>query len=98
MKNIPENSHLIENLFPIYRRFIMVGYQFNSDAERTVSISLYSKKVDCLLINQAELRTTKQLREILSPKKLIEMGRNHLHPNRVCIVIFNKGVNHNGQL
>lgn len=58
----------------------MVGYQFNSDAKRTVSISLYSKKVDCLLINQAELTTLQQPRQTPSPQKLIGGGAKPLTP------------------
>lgn len=76
----------------------MVGNQFSETAKRTHSPYLYAKKVDCLLINLAELRTAQQQRETLSPQKLIGGDRNHLHRYRVCIVIFNKGVNHNGQL
>ena len=100
MSYIPENSHFIENLFPFYRLFIMVGNQFSENANCTHCPSLFLKKVDCLLINQAELRTAQQLRETPSPHILIGGERNHLHRYRyrVCIVIFNKGVNHNGQL
>lgn len=98
MSYIPENHHFIENLFPFYKRFIRVGYQFSDRANRTHCPSLFSTKVDCLLINQAELRTAQQPRETPSPHILIGGERNHLHRYRVCIVIFNKGVNHNGQL
>lgn len=98
MSYIPENHHFIENLFPFYKRFIRVGYQFSEIANRTHCPSLFSTKVDCLLINQAELRTAQQPRETPSPHILIGGERNHLHRNRVCIVILTKGVNHNEQL
>ena len=90
MSCIPENSHFIENMFPFYIQFIMVGYQFSEKANRTHCPSLSLKKVDCLLINQAELRTAQQPRETPSPHILIGGERNHLHRNRVCIVILTK--------
>lgn len=98
MSYIPENSHFIAKPFPFCIRFIRVEYQFSEIANRTHCPRLFSMKVDCLLINQAELRTAQQPREIPSPHILIGGERNHLHRYRVCIVIFNKGVNHNGQL
>ncbi|GGF00518.1 hypothetical protein GCM10008027_26700 [Pseudoalteromonas gelatinilytica] len=71
MSYIPENPHFIDNRFPFYIQFIMVGNQFNETAKRTHCSSLSLKKVDCLLINQAELRTAQQQRETPSPQKLI---------------------------
>lgn len=90
MLYIPENQHFIDNPFPFYIQFIRVGYQFSEKANRTHFPSLFSIKVDCLLINLAELRTAQQPRETPSPHILIGGERNHLHRYRVCIVILTK--------